>query len=161
MNKEKRANIIHKLIATFWKQNSWHKHWVFIHTLKVTFYIIKNKKYKMITAGLLHDIWKPIVATVDNTKKLSYSFTWHEEKSYQIIKNIPFISDYSKNLIRRHYLIRWIKKANKKSMDQNRSIEERSFWKEEYRRQSEIYKDLDEDFKKDLSLFLKYDDLGK
>lgn len=161
MNNKNKVSLLNKLIVIFWKQNSWHKHGVLIHTIKVIFYIIKNRKYKMIPAWILHDIWKPLVATKDNTIELSFSFTGHEEKSYQIIKDIPFISDYTKNLVRWHYLIRGIKKAKEKSMSKEKSKKERYFWKDEHQRQSEIYKNLNENFKKDLSLFLKCDDLGK
>lgn len=156
-----KTTIIEKLITIFWKQNWWHSHWVFIHTLKVTWWVIKNWNYKMITAWLLHDIWKPIVATRDDTKELSFSFNGHEEKSYQLIKNIPFISNYTKDLVRRHYLIRWTKKAEEKSNDNKRSLEDREYWKKEYLRQKEIWSNLDENFKKDLALFLKYDDYWK
>lgn len=45
-----------------------------------------------------------------------YSFTDHEEISYQMIKDWPFISDYTKNLVRYHYLIRRISKAKENNL---------------------------------------------
>jgi len=156
-----KTTFLQKIIIVFWKQNSWHKHWVLVHTLKVTWWAIKNKSYKMILAWLLHDIWKPLVATRDNTKELSFSFNGHEEKSYQIIKNIPFISNYTKKLVRWHYLIRWIIKAEEKSLDKKRTSEDRKYWNNEYKRQKEVWSKLDDNFKKDLTLFLKYDDYWK
>jgi len=156
-----KTTFIQKLITIFWKQNSWHRHGVLIHTLKVTWWSIKDWSYKMIPAWLLHDIWKPSTSTRDDTKELSFSFHWHEEKSYQIIKNIPFISEYTKKLVRWHYLIRWISKAKEKSLDSKRSDKDRKHWDSEYIRQQEVWKKLDENFKKDLALFLKYDDYWK
>ena len=156
-----KTTFLQKIITIFWKQNSWHSHGVFIHTLKVTWWAIKNWNYKMISAWLLHDIWKPIVATRDNSKELSFSFHGHEEKSYQMIKNIPFISDYTKKLVRWHYLIRWISKAEEKSLDKKRTPEDKIHWKNENERQKKVWANLDENFKKDLALFLKFDDYGK
>ena len=65
-----------------------------MHTLALVYHAIRAKEYKMITAGLLHDIGKPLVAYQDEKDKLTgeYSFTNHEEISYQLITNIPFIS---------------------------------------------------------------------
>jgi len=153
--------IIDRFIIIFWKQNSWHKHGVLVHTLKVVYHIIWNGHYNMFIALILHDIWKPLIATRDDTKEISYSFTWHEEKSYQLIKNIPFFSDYTKNLVRWHYLIRWIKKSKEKSLDQNNTDKEKLFWKTENERLKKIYETLNADFKNDLAIFLNYDDLGK
>ena len=149
------------IITIFWKQNSWHSHWVLVHTLKVTWWVIKDRNFRMFSAWLLHDVWKPFKSTRDDTKELSYSFHWHEEESYQMIKNWPLISDYTKNLVRRHYLIRGIKKAKEKSLDKNRTDEEREHWNKENLRQREVWKNLDEKFKNDLEIFLSYDDYGK
>ena len=156
-----KTTFLQKLITIFWKQNSWHKHGVLIHTLKVTYWVIKYWNKKMLLAWLLHDIWKPVVATRDNTKELSFSFQWHEEKSYQMIKNIPIISDYTKNLVRRHYLIRWIQKAKEKNSDLKRTDKDRIYWENEHERQTNVWNNLDENFKKDLSIFLKCDDYWK
>lgn len=153
--------LINFFITLFFKQNSWHKHWVFIHTLKVTYYIILYKRYDLIVAGLLHDIWKPFVAQKDKWK-FSYSFNWHEEKSYQLIKKIPFISKYTKLIIRYHYLIRWIRKAREKSKNFKKyNKNERYFWKNEYKRQLKIWNNLSKNEKIDLKFFLKCDDLWK
>lgn len=156
-----KTSIWEKLITIFWKQNKRHRHWVLVHTLKVTYYIIKNKKYRMISAWLLHDLWKPVMATRNKNKKLDFSFHWHEEKSYQIIKNWPFISNYTKKLVRWHYLIRWTKKALEKSKDETKNEKYRQHWKNEYTRQKYVWDNLDDSFKKELSLFLKYDDMWK
>lgn len=156
-----KTNFWQKLITIFWKQNKWHKHWVLVHTLRVTYYTIINKQYRMIAAWLLHDIWKPVSATIKDKDKMEFSFIWHEEKSYQIIKNWPFISEYTKKLVRRHYLIRWTKKAKEKSLDNTKSQEYKKHWESEYIRQKWVWDSLEDNFKKELSLFLKYDDLWK
>jgi len=144
------------LSKTFWDsllftQNKWHQHGVLVHTLRVVYYTLKNKDYKMIVAALLHDIGKPFVAFKKDKEDWDYdewSFTDHEEMSYQIIKNWPFLSDYTKNLVRYHYLIRDMKKSKKEDFKR-------------YTQKKEIWDQLDDDFKKDLEKFLKYDDLGK
>ena len=58
-----------------------------------------------------------------------------------MIKNISnsFISDYTKNLIRWHYLIRGITKALDKSKDKEREEKDRLYWKGEYVRQKEVW----------------------
>ena len=138
------------LITTFLRQNVYHKHGVFVHTLKVAYNVIKHKDYKMIAAALLHDIGKPFVAfqKPEDLPLNEYSFTDHEEKSYQIIKNWPFVSDYTKTLVRYHYLIRDIKKS--KECDYDRYLEKKKIWE-----------NLDDEMKEDLKTFLIYDDLGK
>ncbi|SFV66392.1 hypothetical protein MNB_SM-4-1334 [hydrothermal vent metagenome] len=48
----------------------------------------------MIGAGLLHDVGKPFTAFKKDEEDYDFnewSFTDHEERSYQIIKNWPFI----------------------------------------------------------------------
>ena len=138
-------------ITLFVKQNKWHRYSVLVHTLALVYHAIRAKEYKMIVAGLLHDIGKPVVAFQDEKDKLTgeYSFTNHEEISYQLIKNIPFISPYTKNLVRYHYLMRG-KQVAKKKGNMGR-----------YHRMQRIYNQLDEDFLRDLALFLKFDDLAK
>jgi len=103
------------IISLFWKQNSWHAHGVFIHTARVTWYIYKMKEFKMIPAAILHDIGKPFVAfqKPEDIIAKEFSFTDHEEVGYQIIKNWPFISEYTKDLVRYHYLIRDIEQPNR------------------------------------------------
>jgi predicted HD phosphohydrolase len=133
------------------KQNEWHQHGVFIHTLRVTYHTIKAKDYKLIPAALLHDIGKPFCAfkkDEDDVKYGEYSFTDHEEVSYQIIKNWPFLSDYTKNVVRFHYLIRDIKKSKKENS-------------ERYMRKKETWESLNEEMHRELERFLFYDDLGK
>jgi len=139
------------LITLFIKQNKWHKHNVLIHTLKVAYYAHKAKEYKMIPAAILHDIGKPFVAYQDKKDKISgeYSFTNHEEIGYQLIKKMPFISNYTKNLVRYHYLIRGIQKAQEKGQTGK------------YKRLKRIFNKLDQNFIKDLEKFLIFDDKAK
>ena len=139
------------LDSLFFTQNKWHQHGVLVHTLRVVYNVLKHKDYSMLAAALLHDIGKPFVAFKKDDEDWEYnewSFTDHEEKSYQIIKNWPFLSDYTKNLVRYHYLIRDLKKSKKEDLAR-------------YAEKQAIWETLDDDFKKDLERFLKYDDLGK
>jgi HD superfamily phosphohydrolase len=137
-------------VTLLWKQNKWHKFSVLGHTLAVCTHLLINKKYKMIPAGLLHDIGKPYVAYQDEEDILTneYSFTNHEEISYHIIKNWK-ISNYTKDLVRYHYLYRGMEKAKEKG----------NFAK--FRRLYKIWDKLSPEFKNDLKEFQKYDDLGK
>ncbi|MEA3288881.1 MAG: HD domain-containing protein [Campylobacterota bacterium] len=138
-------------LSLFWKQNKWHNHGVFIHTLLVVYYVIKNKQYKMIPAAFLHDIGKPLCVYQDEDDKITgeYSFTNHEELSYQLIKDINSISNYTKDIVRYHYLIRGIENAKKKNQTGK------------YKRQKRIYDKLDKKLIEDLKLFMIYDDLAK
>ena len=138
-------------ITLFIKQNKWHKYGVLLHTLSVVYHTIKAKQYKMLAAAFLHDLGKPILAYQDkeDLKSHEYSFTNHEELSYQLIKNWPFISTYSKKLVRYHYLLRGMSNA-KKRQDINK-----------YNRMKRIYDKLDDDFIKKLKIFVILDDLGK
>jgi len=139
------------LISLFFKQNKWHQHGVLVHTLRVLYSVIKAGDYKFIAAALLHDIGKPSVAFKKDEEDFEfdeYSFSDHEEKSYQIIKNWPFISKHTKLIVRYHYLIRDIKKSKKEDLQR-------------YAQKRDIWDSLDEDLKKDLEKFLIYDDLGK
>jgi predicted HD phosphohydrolase len=107
------------LHSLFWMQNEWHQHGVLVHTLRVTYYALKAGDFKFFAAGLLHDIGKPFTAFKKDEEDYEFnewSFTDHEEKSYQIIKNWPFISDYTKKIVRYHYLIRDIKKSKKEDL---------------------------------------------
>lgn len=141
------------LNSLIWRQNRHHKHGVIVHTLKVVYYLLKFKQFKMLAAGLLHDIGKPFVAFQDESdlKKdsISYSFVNHEEASYQIIKNWKFISDYTKDIVRYHYIIR----------DMNLSLKKDKI--ERYRRLKRIWDCIPNDIRNDLVEFLKCDDLGK
>ncbi len=139
------------LVSLFFTQNKWHQHGVLIHTLRVTYHIVKNRDFKFFMAGLLHDIGKPFVAYKKDKEDFEfdeYSFTDHEEKSYQIIKNWSFISEYTKNIVRYHYLIRDIRKSKKEDLAR-------------YAEKSDIWDSLEDDIKEDLATFLIYDDLGK
>ncbi len=139
------------LSSLFIRQNKWHQHGVLVHTLRVTYYCIKAGEYKMIAAGLLHDIGKPFTAFKKDKEDFEFhewSFTDHEERSYQIIKNWPFVSEYTKQLVRYHYLIRDIKKSKKENL-------------ERFAHKSAIWDTLDEELQADLYRFLEYDDQGK
>jgi len=158
--KEKESYIVdvnNKLTSkVFWetlilKQNKWHRHGVFIHTLKVVYQVLKAKDYKFTATAFFHDLGKPITAYRDKEDLITgeYSFTDHEEKSYQIVKNWPFLSDWSKDMIRYHYLIR-DRKNSKKRGDFKRLT-----------RLEESWNKLSPEFIKDLEQFLIYDDKGK
>ena len=146
------------LNKNFWKsllyrQNDHHRYGVFRHTLMVAYHLLKAKEYKMVMAALLHDIGKPFTAKAD-AKDIArgrgeLSFTNHEELSYQIIKKWPFISDYTKLIVRHHYLIRGMKKAKEKGQI------------EKYRRLQRVWNGLSDEMKADLAIFLKADDAAK
>jgi len=139
------------LESLFFIQNKWHQHGVLLHTLRVVYYTFIDKKFKMLASALLHDIGKPSTAFVkddEDIKFSEYSFTDHEERSYQIIKDWFFISQYTKEIVRYHYLIRDMKKSYKED-------------KSRYYLKKEIWDSLSDDMHKDLELFLKFDDLGK
>jgi len=139
------------LKSLFFTQNKWHQHGVLLHTFRVTYYILKAGEFKMLGAGLLHDVGKPFTAFVKDEEDVAfneYSFTDHEERSYQIIKNWKFVSEYTKNLVRYHYLIRDIKKSKIESI-------------ERYTQKQNIWNSLDEEMQEELRKFLHYDDLGK
>ena len=138
------------LETLFWKQNKHHKHGVFLHTLRVTYHTLMHGDFKMLTAALLHDFGKPVVAyqKAEDISLNEYSFTDHEEKSYEIIKDWVFVSDYTKQIVRYHYLIRDISKH--KIKDPVRAKDKQKVWD-----------NLSEEMQNDLKRFLKYDDLGK
>ena len=117
----------------------------------VVYHAIKAKQYKMITAGFLHDIGKPVLAFQRESDKLTgeYSFTNHEEIGYQLIKKVPFISDYTKNLVRYHFLLRGMESSQRKGHNKR------------YRRMKRKYDSLESDFREDLKIFLEFDDLAK
>ena len=139
------------LDSLFFTQNKWHQHGVLVHTLRVTYEALKAGDWKFFAAGLLHDIGKPFTAFKKDAEDYEYdewSFTDHEERSYQIIKNWTFISDYTKQIVRYHYLIRDIKKS--KTEDYERYLEKKAIWDS-----------LDASMHRDLERFLVYDDRGK
>lgn len=139
------------IMSLLFIQNKWHQHGVLLHTLRVTYYAIKAGDFKFFMAGLLHDIGKPSTAFKKDAEDIEfgeYSFTDHEERSYQIIKNWPFISDYTKKIVRYHYLIRDIKKSKKEDLSR-------------YENKKAIWDSLSSEIQEDLRRFLVYDDLGK
>ena len=139
------------LRSLFWMQNKWHQHGVLIHTLRVVYYTLKAGQFKMFMTALLHDVGKPSTAFIKDEEDVTYgeySFTDHEEKSYQIIKNWPFISTYTKDMVRYHYLIRDIKKSATENPRR-------------YEKKKKIWDSLDIEVHEDLKIFLVFDDLGK
>lgn len=146
-------NLISK---AFWKsllftQNKWHQHGVLVHTLRVVYNVIKAREFRFFTAALLHDIGKPYAAfkkDEEDIKFNEYSFTDHEERSYQIIKNWYFVSSYTKSIVRYHYLIR----------DLSKSIKENP---KRYERKKKIWDKLSDELKDDLAIFLIHDDVAK
>ncbi len=139
------------LESLFFVQNKWHQHGVLVHTLRVLYYILKAGEFRFFAAGVLHDIGKPSCAYKKDDEDVEfgeYSFTDHEERSYEIIKNWPFISDFTKQIVRYHYLIRDIKKSKEEDMPR-------------YESKKKIWDSLDMSLKKDLERFLMYDDMGK
>lgn len=139
------------LDSLFFTQNKYHQHGVFVHTLRVLYYSLKHGDFRFFMPALLHDIGKPFVAFKKDEEDVEFdewSFSDHEERSYQIIKNWKFIGKYTKEMVRYHYLIRDIKKSQKE--DYPRYLEKKKIWDS-----------LDDSLKADLQRFLKYDDLGK
>ncbi len=139
------------LDALFCTQNKWHQHGVLMHTLRVVYYTVKHKDFKLLPAALLHDIGKPFVAFKKDQEDWDFdewSFTDHEERSYQLIKDLPFISAYTKDIVRYHYLIRDIKKSKQEDLQR-------------YYQKKAIWDSLDSAMQEDLQRFLRYDDLGK
>ena len=138
------------LMSLLFIQNNWHQHGVLLHTFRVLYNCLKAGEFRFIVAALLHDIGKPSVAYQkdEDIEFGEYSFTDHEERSYQIIKNWFFISDYTKCIVRYHYLIRDIKKS--KTEDIKR-----------YENKKKIWESLSQNIQEDLAIFLIFDDLGK
>ena len=139
------------LRSLFFMQNKWHQHGVLLHTFRVTYYVLKAGEFKFFASGVLHDIGKPFTAyrkDEEDIKYDEYSFTNHEERSYHIIKNWSFISEYTKQIVRYHYLIRDIKKSKKEDLAR-------------YAVKQKIWDTLSPEIKNDLEKFLIYDDLGK
>jgi CRISPR/Cas system-associated endonuclease Cas3-HD len=111
----------------------------------------KDKNYKFIIPALLHDIGKPFVAYQKPSDKVLgiYSFTNHEEKSYQIIKNWFFLSNWTKDIVRYHFILRDMQRTKEKNEIIKFKILEEKWLK------------LSEKFILDLHTFQKYDDFGK
>ncbi len=142
-------------MTMFIKQNKYHAHSVLGHTIKVAYELIRKDRWDLVPAGILHDIAKPLSAHQDKEDieegQGNYSFTNHEIFGYYLIKDWPewLVSNYTKDIVRHHYLIRGMSKAKKKG----------NFAK--YRRLRRIWDKLDNDFKADLGVFMAADDLGK
>lgn len=139
------------LESLFFVQNKWHQHGVLVHTLRVTYYALKAGEFKFFAAALLHDIGKPFCAYKKDEEDIEYgeySFTDHEERSYEIIKNWPFISDYTKEIVRYHYIIRDLLKSKKEDLSR-------------YESKKKIWETISPEIKDDLAKFLLYDDIGK
>ena len=138
------------LMTLLWMQNKHHRHGVFLHTMRVVYYTVINGDLKMLPAAFLHDVGKPLVAyqKEEDIVLNEYSFTDHEEKSYEVIKNWIIVSDYTKQLVRYHYLVRDIDKHKLKDP-------------ERYKAKKSIWDKLSPEMQVDLMTFLKYDDLGK
>ena len=101
---------------------------VFLHTIRVAYYAFAHGDFKMLPTAFLHDIGKPLVAyqKEEDIALNEYSFTDHEEKSYEVIKKWRFVSDYTKQLVRYHYLIRDMSKHKVK--DPKRYEEKYKIW---------------------------------
>lgn len=139
------------LSSLLFVQNEYHQHGVFFHTLRVTYYALRGGDFRFFAAGLLHDIGKPSTAFKKDAEDYEFdewSFTDHEERSYEIIREWPLVSEYTKKIVRYHYLIRDIKKS--KSENPERYLKKKAIWES-----------LDRGLQEDLALFLKYDDAGK
>jgi len=137
--------------SLFFVQNKWHQHGVFVHTCRVVYYTLKAAQFKMLPTAIFHDIGKPSTAFVKDEEDREfheYSFTDHEERSYQIIKNWIFLSSYTKEMVRYHYLIRDIKKSSTENPKR-------------YEKKKKIWDSLNSNMHDDLALFLKFDDMGK
>jgi CRISPR/Cas system-associated endonuclease Cas3-HD len=113
--------------------------------------VLQNKDYKFIVPAIFHDIGKPFSAyqKPEDILTKEYSFTDHEEVSYQIIKNWFFLSDWTKDIVRYHYIIRDIKKCKQKN--DLVSLKEKEA----------IFNTFSDEFVKELEVFLIYDDCGK
>lgn len=139
------------LESLFFVQNKWHRHGVLLHTLRVIYHVLKGGDFKFLAAAFLHDIGKPFCAYKKDDEDVEfgeYSFSDHEERSYRIIRNWFFVSDYTKKIVRYHYLIRDIQKSELE--DPRRYSEKKAVWDS-----------LDDGLKKDIDRFMIYDDLGK
>jgi hypothetical protein len=137
-------------ITLFFRQNDYHKHGVSVHTLKVVYKVLIEKDYKFLAAAILHDIGKPYVAyqRPQDIENNIYKFTNHEEKSYEIIKSWPFVSTWTKNIVRYHFIIIDLKR--KKENNDKAYIKLEQKWNS-----------FDKKFQEELETFLKYDNFGK
>jgi len=147
-------------ITLFVRQNKYHRHSVLVHILIVFLKSMAISKDRFFAASLLHDIGKPFVATLDEDG-YNFSFTNHEEKSYQIIKHWPFISKYTKDLVRYHYLKRRIQKDGEKLKRGENSANGDLITQEKLDEMIKTYNSFSFEFKKDLRIFQILDDKAK
>ncbi len=150
LSEDYRKPFIFFWITLLYRQNNYHKHGVLVHTLKVVYAVLKAKDYRFLAVAFLHDIGKPFVAYQRPKDKLQniYKFTAHEEKSYEMIKNWSFISDWTKQIVRYHFIITDMKRTKNKDL-------------EKYDKLENIWNNFDQNFQEDLQTFLKYDNFGK
>lgn len=78
-----------------------------------------------------------------------------------MIKNIPFISDYTKNIVRYHYLIRRIKKDENKLKKGQNSANGDIIDLQTVNKMKNVYESFTPEFKKDLKIFMMIDDKAK
>lgn len=138
-------------VTTFIKQNKWHNSGVFGHTLKVMAQVVKHNDWKFFTAAVLHDIGKPLIAFQNEADKITdtYSFVDHEEAGYLVVKDWRFLSDWNKNIVRHHYLVRDMMKSKEKGNVSR------------YNAKKAIWNNLSEEMQKELKQFMQYDDAAK
>ena len=105
----------------------------------------------MIPAAFLHDISKPFVAyqKPEDIPINEYSFTDHEERAYQMIKFLRGVSEYTKDIVRYHYLLR----------DMDKSLERNNT--KRYKEKKQIWAGLSDQFHQYLRKFQKCDDAAK
>lgn len=130
-----------------------------MHTLKV-FWLALVSESKFCAAALFHDIGKPLVATLDEDG-YDYSFTNHEERSYQIVKNWPFISEFTKDLIRHHYITRRIERDSERLKEGKNSSNGDLVTQEGINEMIKTYNSFSREFKMDLKKFKVLDDKAK
>lgn len=139
------------LTTLFIKQNKHHRHSVFGHTIKVVYSAIRMGQYRFIVPAVLHDIGKPYCAYQDSSDLLNgtYSFTNHEELSWLIVKRWRFISEWTKEIIRYHYLVRDMALCKAKGKTAR------------LKRIQKRWNKLSPQMKEELALFIQIDDAGK
>jgi hypothetical protein len=128
------------------KQNNQYPYGIIIYNIKTLWNILKNKDYRFIPVALLHTIGKPFAAyqTQKDIINKEYSFTDHEEVSYQIIQNYSFINQWTKDMVRYHNLLNIIN-----TNEQNNASHKNQHYKK-------IHWELDDSFIDDLKQFEKY-----
>jgi predicted HD phosphohydrolase len=109
------------------------------------------KQYRFIVPALLHDIGKPFCAYQDSSDQRigTYSFTNHEELSWMIVKRWSFLSVWTKEIIRYHYLVRDMHLCEMKGKTAR------------LKRIQKRWDKLSPQMQEDLKLFIQIDDVGK